>query len=357
MKFVNVLDVTSALQEIMSHIRCDVPKIQRWEKNGAKVGIPRKFLLRFPMNNVLVVGGGPAGLEAALALSNRSYEVTLADAGKELGGRVLLETALKPLHQWKRVVDFRTYMLSSRANVQAFTDSKLDADAVLELGCNHVAIASGSAWRQDFTGLHHRRPITDVKLEMMISPEAIMAGYNPKGRVMVFDDDHYYLGSALAEHLAETGNKVVLVTPASEVSGWSHFTLEFEHIQVRLRELGVEIICNHAINTIGQGFAKLQCIYVGTEKQVEIDAVVPVTARNSRDDLYQELLARQEEWHDNGIKTITRVGDCYAPGTIAMAVYAGHEFARNLEMPYNKDDPFRRENDFDTERSWEKFAT
>lgn len=184
-----------------------------------------------------------------------------------------------------------------------------------------------------------------------------MGGVVPKGRVMVFDDDHYYLGGALAEHLAEAGCDVVLVTPAAEVSGWTHFTLEYEHIQTRLRTLGVEIICNNGINAIGDGYVDIACVYTDKTQRVEVAKVVPVTARISDDGIYADLMARQGEWSDHGIKTVTRIGDSIAPGTIAMAVYAGHEFARTLETPVDPDMPFRRENDFVADKVWPDFAT
>ena len=316
---------------------------------------PEKIQPKISDDSVLIVGGGPSGLEASLALSNRNYEVTLADANSEFGGRVLQETALKPLNQWKRVADHRTYLLSSRSNVQAFTSSELTADAVLELGCNHVAIATGSKWRTDFTGIHHRHPIQNVPEEMIAPPEMVFGGEIPKGKVLIFDDDHYYMGSAIAEHLAAAGNEVTIVTPASEVSSWSHYTLEFEHIQVKLRELGVKIIPGHGIKSISNGSVTIECVYVGTEMQLEADWVVPVTSRTSVDTLFCELSSRQEEWQDHGVKSITRIGDSLAPGTIAMAVYSGHQFARNLGMPVNSDQPFKRENDFEISKRWEAF--
>jgi dimethylamine/trimethylamine dehydrogenase len=233
----------------------------------------------------------------------------------------------------------------------------MDVDAILELGANHVAIATGSKWRLDLLGIHHRFKDVKIHAPMMISPEQIMLGHVPNDNVLIFDDDHYYLGSALAEQLAELGLKVTLVTPASEVSGWTHFSLEYEHIQIKLRELGVTIICNHGIAEIGDGFVDLSCVFVGTKHRVEVNTVVPVTSRISQDDLYYKVLARRQEWQDNGIKSVTRIGDCYAPGTIAMAVYAGHEFARNLDMPIDPDTPFRRENDFELSRSWQNFKT
>ena len=182
-----------------------------------------------------------------------------------------------------------------------------------------------------------------------------MGGHAPEGRVMIFDDDHYYLGSALAEHLAMAGADVVLVTPAAEVSGWTHFTLEYEHIQVRLRKLGVQIVCNHAIHSVGDGYVDVACVFSENTQRIEARSVVPVTARISEDTVYQKLINRRSEWADHGIKTVTLIGDSLAPGTIAMAVYAGHQFARELEAPVDRDMPFRRENDFDTTRSWPEF--
>ncbi len=316
---------------------------EEWRKDWHPEKIPKTS----SNDNVLVVGGGPAGLEATLALSNRTYDVTLAEAKSVLGGRVIQETKLKPLGQWKRVSDHRTYMLSTRGNVQTFVESTLSAEQVLELECHHVAIATGSRWRTDFVGAHHRKPIFYEDSSMVHSPEEVFDGYKPSGKVIVYDDDHYYLGSAIAEHLAEAGNEVVLVTPDADIASWTHYTLENGHIQIRLRELGVTIVCNHVVKSIEQGSVTLACVFVGTEMQIEAEDIVPVTSRQSNDKLYKELLDISDQWPDYNVKSVTRIGDCFAPGTIAMAVYAGHEFARNLQMPIDRDAIFKRENDFE----------
>ena len=306
-------------------------------------------------DSVLVVGGGPAGLEAALALSIRGYAVTLAEAGDKLGGRVLKETALAPLRQWNRVADYRVNQLSTRANVQSFLQSRLTAEQVLELGCNHVAIATGSRWRTDFVGIQHRFVPERLHAPMILSPEQIMDGMVPDGPVLIFDDDHYYLGSALAEELAARGAQVVLATPAAEVAGWTHFSLEYTHIQTRLRELGVEILCNRAIGGVEDGFVDLECVFTGAVLRKEVAAVVPVTSRISEDGLYHELTARQQEWAAHGLSSVSRIGDCLAPGTIAQSVYAGHQYARELQMPEETGVPFRRENDFIADKVWPEF--
>ncbi len=294
-------------------------------------------------DNVLVVGAGPAGLEASLALSRRGYEVILSEARQELGGRVVRESALKPLNEWRRVSDHRVFMLGQVGNVQTYVDSRLTADDVFEMGCTHVAIATGANWRRDFTGLYHQQPIPVVDPSMVISPDEILSGSRPQGKVLIYDNDTFYLASVLAEQLAEEGNEVVLVTPSADIAQWTDFTLEQEHIQIRLRELGVQIVCKQELIAIESGRIRLGCIYMGTESSIRADSVVPVTARNPDDSLYNELISRKNEWSEAGIRTVTAIGDCLAPATIAIAVYSGHEYARSLDKPPEEASLFRRE--------------
>ena len=292
---------------------------------------------------VLVVGAGPTGLEASLALSNRGYDVILSEGREALGGRVVRETTLKPISEWRRVSDHRIYMLSQAANVQTYVDSLLTADDIFGMSCAHVAIATGATWRRDFIGIHHRYPIPVSDPSMVISPDEIMSGLRPRGKVLIYDNDGYYLASVLAEQLAEEGNEIVLVTPAADIAEWTEYTLEHEHIQVRLRELGVQIICKQEMIAVDSGRATLGCIYMDTQSSIDTDTVIPVTARDPEDRLYNEILTRKDEWDDAGIKTVTAIGDCLAPATIAIAVHSGHEYARNLEKSPEEATFFRRE--------------
>ena len=96
----------------------------------------------------LVVGGGPAGLEAARALAQRGADVVLAEAGTEWGGRVSQESRLPGLAAWARVRDWRLGRLRQMPNAQIYLESRLTAGDILEYGSPHVVLATGASWRQ-----------------------------------------------------------------------------------------------------------------------------------------------------------------------------------------------------------------
>ena len=178
----------------------------------------------------------------------------------------------------------------------------------------------------------------------VFTPDDLMAGKIPQGRVVLFDDDHYYMGGVLAELMARQGAKVTLVTPAAFVSDWTRNTLEQGAIHRRLVAHGVEIILNRTIKRVGATQVSTACSYTGAELEVAADAVVLVTSRQQDDSIWSDLKARHREWADSGIRTIKVIGDAEAPGPIAWATYAGHRFARELDEPDIGDAlPFRRE--------------
>ncbi|MGI9482570.1 MAG: FAD-dependent oxidoreductase [Hyphomicrobiales bacterium] len=294
-------------------------------------------------DKVLVVGAGPAGLECALALSNRKYDVVLADAADTLGGRVVQESRLPALSEWRRVADYRTHLLSSKANVETFVGNALSAEEILSFDFERIVIATGASWRLDGIGRENRRPIFEAGDQSVVAPEEILTGRTVSGRVLVYDDDQYYLASALAQKLREDGCEVAFVTPAAKVSPWSENTLEQFKIQQTLMASGVEIHCNQILSSYGGGEATLECVYLGKKTQMEADVVVPVTSRLSNDTLYKALLDNKEQFADIGIKSLEKIGDCHAPGTIAMAVYAGHQYARQLDSGVDQTG-FKREN-------------
>ncbi len=332
--------ITGDMTQSISRCTQNPTFMEEWRKGWH----PERMNAKGASQTVLVVGSGPAGLEAARALSLRGYDVALAEASKEIGGRVARERWLPGLSAWGRVVDYRQYQLSQRPNVQTYLDSRLDADSVMEFGFENICIATGSSWRRDAVARQHVvSPPMDAKMPLF-TPDDMMSGKLPKGDVVVYDDDHYYMGGVLAELLAQKGCNVTLLTPSAFVSDWTRNTLEQGAIHRRLISAGVKIVLNRGLSAVLNNCVETNCSYTGTLEQLRCDAVVLVASRTSNDALYHVLRARQTQWADAGIKTVTLIGDAAAPGPIAWATYAGHRYARELDEPDRGDAlSFRRE--------------
>jgi len=295
---------------------------------------------------VLVVGAGPAGLEAAMMLGRRGYDVALAEATRDLGGRLAVERRLPGLAAWGRVVDYRTGQLEPMTNVEIYRESRLTADDILGFGFAHVAIATGARWRSDGIGRRLLKPLPVAEGVEVLTPDDLMAGRRPAaGPVTIFDDDHYYMGGVLAELLAREGREVTLVTANGEVSTWMKMTMEQHRVQARLIELGVAIVPHRLPTRVDVGEIELACVYSGRLERRAVGSLVLVTARLPQKGLAEDLSAREAEWADAGLVSVTRIGDALAPGTIAAAVWAGRRFAEELGAPpLGLDDlPFRRE--------------
>lgn len=281
----------------------------------------------------LVVGAGPAGLECARILGARGMDVALVDSLRTLGGRVALESRLPGLASWGRVIDYRLDALSRLASVEIYRESRLQAQDILDFAARHVFIATGSHWRRDGLGRALRRPLPGLESLPAITPDDLMAGVLPASPVLLFDDDHYYMGSVLAEHLVARGVQVIFVTPAADVAAWTHNTLEQHRIQRRLLELDVTIIPSHTLVSCTPEGLVAGCVYTERTRFIPAASLLLVTSREPEQALYQALNSAPEQLHAAGIGTLTVVGDCVAPGTIAAAVYSGHRMAREFDAP------------------------
>ena len=288
-------------------------------------------------SSVLIVGAGPAGLEAAHILGKRGFAVSLADGAEETGGRVTRESRLPGLAEWARVRDYRLGQIKRMANVTLYLGSRLLAADVREFGADHVLIATGARWRRDGIGRWHARAIGMLAADQVYTPDDIMDGRRPDGEVLLFDDDHYYMGPVIAQLLAAGGARVRYVTTEGRAGAWSLYTQEQERTQRALIEHGVEIDVNATLDGFDGTTATLGCIFSGRQRSCAADAVVLVTAREPDELLYRELVGEDDGVNEAGIgdckafaSIVRRIGDCVQPALIANAVYSGHRAAREL---------------------------
>ena len=281
---------------------------------------------------ILIVGSGPAGLEAAHALGKRGYAVMLSEARTELGGRVTLESRLPGLSEWIRVKDYREQQFLKLPNVEVYFDSYLNAEDALSTETDHIVIATGATWRAD--GFGRSNTLANTKLtapDQTFTPDDIMAGRLPNGRVVVFDDDYYYMGPVLAEMLQKAGCQVTFVTTDNMACSFGRFTTEQPSVQRSLLEAGVEMVFSKNLESYDGVEVGLSCAYTERESVMKADAVVMVTARLPTDDLYYDLQGLMEDGKAGPTKSIVRIGDCEAPAPIASAVYSGRRYALELD--------------------------
>ena len=306
---------------------------------------PERIRARHDASRVLIVGAGPAGLEAAMMAGRRGYEVALAEATDAAGGRLVHERRLPGLAAWGRVVDYRLGQLESLPNVSLYLHSELSADDILGFGFEHVVIATGSRWRRDVIARSRVTPVPTAPEMPVFTPEQLWRGERPAGRnVVLYDDDHYYLGGVLAELLTAEGFAVTLVTPAAEASMWTRNTMEQPRIQRRLLESGVRIVAHRVAAGITGDALQSACVFTGATGEHAADAIVLVTSRLPRNELAVALEARATQWTVAGIRSVQAIGDALAPGTIAAAVYGGRRFAEELGQEVDADRlPYRRE--------------
>ena len=271
---------------------------------------PEKIESKESESTILIVGAGPAGLEAAHGLGKRGYQVTLAEARGEVGGRVTRESRLPKLNEWARVRDYRLGQIQRMSNVEIYLESEMDAERIQEFGADAVALATGALWRNDGVGRSIRFPVPGCKV---LTPDDIMDDKRPDtpgSAVTIYDDDHYYMASVIAELLSSEGYRVTLATEGTCVASWTEYTLEQRHIEKRLLSAGVQILVRHQLAEVGEGWLRLTNTLTGEVSDHE-GSVVSVTARLPRDELFKTL---------KGKIPVRRIGDCFGPSIIAAAV-------------------------------------
>ena len=306
MRFANVLVATSAELQTTREYRCRCTQNPTMGEEWRRGWHPEIIKPKKSDSRVLVVGAGPSGLEASLALGRRGYDVLLAEARRDLGGRLLNEAALPGLGNWMRVREHRVHMLDKLANVEIFRESELTADNIFELEVDHVVVATGSSWRRDGVGTLSSNVVSYDNDTVVLTPDDVFSDARFSGSITIYDDEHYFMGGALAERFMLAGHAVNLVTPHTMVSAWAEMTNEQIYIQERLAALGVEFSFSRSLsNAVGRKLT-WRSTYSDAQTETETSALVLVTGRLPRRGLYDELSARQGEWADNGVRSVVR---------------------------------------------------
>jgi dimethylamine/trimethylamine dehydrogenase len=250
------------------------------------------------------------------------------------------------LAEWRRVTDWRITQINKLKSIEIYRESKLNIDDISDLEVDGILIATGAKWAEDALGRHSDIGFETTDDNMIFGAERILSGEEIHGnRVVIYDDDHYYMGSVIALHLSKRGYQVVLVTPAGRACSWGEYTDEQMSSNLALHKAGVEVITNKTIINVQNGNVQAKCIYSSKIDLIECDKVIPLTRRIPSVGLYHDLINEYQVKDDRSHLQIIKIGDADAPSHIAAAIYSGYKTAIEFDNKFSSSEYHgRREN-------------
>ncbi|HIA56687.1 MAG TPA: oxidoreductase, partial [Candidatus Lambdaproteobacteria bacterium] len=266
---------------------------------------------------VLVVGGGPAGLEVARVSAERGHKVTLAEAGDRLGGQFRLAGMQPRRGQIIDLLDWYARQLS-QLDVEVRLNAFLDADEIIEFAADTTVLATGS-YPTD-TGFQkaipHVEKLPGIELGGVFSAEDVMARRaRPGKRVILLDEGGNWKGCGTAWKLAEDGHEVTLVTPDPLVGKELQRTAADYPLRQRLAKLGVNFILESAITRWSKEGAEVFCFLDGNTQFIEADSLVFATPNIAEDSLTYDL-------QGSGLNVLN-IGDSAGPRQVPFVIYEG----------------------------------
>jgi 2,4-dienoyl-CoA reductase-like NADH-dependent reductase (Old Yellow Enzyme family)/thioredoxin reductase len=315
--------------EVRSCIACNQECIGRVEKNlpiscvvNPEVGAEKKWVeirkIKQSKKTVLVIGGGPAGMSAALSSHQAGHNVTLVEAGPALGGQVLLASSLAKRERFGLVVsELAERTLQSGITLKLHTSISDLSESLNNFDTIIVATGANFAARNFGEGIPVIAADTAIK-------EFAQKKSTSNEEVIVVDEQGTWIAASIAEQLATNGYKVHVVSPTaslfSQITTYSKLALI-----PRLKALGVSMYLASEIKLEGKDSIITNTLNGQQTRISDGLAVIDCGPRQSNDALYQEAPLGQSN-------RIHVVGDALSPRTVAEATFEGNAIGAFLDL-------------------------
>ncbi|QLH37944.1 MAG: mycofactocin system FadH/OYE family oxidoreductase 2 [Defluviicoccus sp.] len=262
---------------------------------------------------VTVIGGGPAGLKAAVIAARRGHKVTLLEKEDRLGGQIVWTVRVTTRAEFGDIV--RNLLREVETlNVAVHTNVAADAETVLATDPEAVIVATGSS--------PDRTSIPGADGPAVADVTDILSGrVTPGKRVLLIDRLGFHEATSTAEFMAEQGCEVEVVTQTLYVGQDLGVTLDLENWYRQSRRLGITCTPNHSVLGIEDRVVTALHNYSGQIIQFPpADTIVLSIHRRANCSLYTQLKGRVPELH--------RIGDCVAPRRAHAAIIEGEKAGR-----------------------------
>lgn len=315
--------------DVRSCIACNQECIGRVEKSlpiscvvNPEVGaerIWREIRMRPKASRkVLIIGGGPAGMKAAVAASEAGHQVTLLEASATLGGQVAVAAKLKKRERFGLLVQDLIRDLS-KSNVKIKLNTKVSDLSEIYDQYDQIIVATGS----DFAPRNFGVGIEVITPLQAIAKFANIKG-NPNQSVVVLDEEGSWIAGSIAEELATNGFQVYLISPTASLFGQITMYSKLALIP-RLKELGVRVYLSSKIEITNEILTISNSLNSEMTLVSNCIQVIDCGSRFSQDEIYQSVTANQNT-------KVHIIGDALSPRTATEAIYEGQAVGTFLDL-------------------------